>query len=438
MKQRADFVIQPRYLVPIEPLGVAWEGKAVAVREGQIAAILDLAELGEWEWDECFDLSDHALLPGLVNAHGHSPMTLLRGFADDLALQPWLENHIWPAEAAHVDEDFVRDGSRLAIAEMLLSGTSCFSDMYLFPEVVAEQARITGIRCQLCSPIIDFPSAWAAGADDYLSKGLSLIDDLKNQTRISVVFGPHAPYSVSQSALEKVATYAAELDRGIQIHLHETEKELADSQQQFGRRPIQRLQELGLLGPRTQCVHMSQTNDADLETLQASGSSVIHCPESNMKLASGTCPTAKLLRHGIPVAIGTDGAASNNDLNMFGEMRSAALLAKQSDASAESLPAAMTLRMATLGGAEALGIDDLVGSIEPGKQADLLAVNLNSPHTQPVFDPVSQIVYACNGSEVSHLWVDGQALVRDKLLQSLDLNECLLRAQAWGRTIKSK
>ncbi|MEM6544666.1 MAG: TRZ/ATZ family hydrolase [Pseudomonadota bacterium] len=438
MKQRADFVIQPRYLVPIEPLGVAWEGKAVAVREGQIAAILDLAELAEWEWDECFDLSDHALLPGLVNAHGHSPMTLLRGFADDLALQPWLENHIWPAEAAHVDEDFVRDGSRLAIAEMLLSGTSCFSDMYLFPEVVAEQARITGIRCQLCSPIIDFPSAWAAGADDYLSKGLSLIDDLKNQTRISVVFGPHAPYSVSQSALEKVATYAAELDRGIQIHLHETEKELADSQQQFGRRPIQRLQELGLLGPRTQCVHMSQTNDADLETLQASGSSVIHCPESNMKLASGTCPTAKLLRHGIPVAIGTDGAASNNDLNMFGEMRSAALLAKQSDASAESLPAAMTLRMATLGGAEALGIDDLVGSIEPGKQADLLAVNLNSPHTQPVFDPVSQIVYACNGSEVSHLWVDGQALVRDKLLQSLDLNECLLRAQAWGRTIKSK
>ena len=145
MKQRADFVIQPRYLVPIEPLGVAWEGKAVAVREGQIAAILDLAELAEWEWDECFDLSDHALLPGLVNAHGHSPMTLLRGFADDLALQPWLENHIWPAEAAHVDEDFVRDGSRLAIAEMLLSGTSCFSDMYLFPEVVAEQARITGI-----------------------------------------------------------------------------------------------------------------------------------------------------------------------------------------------------------------------------------------------------------------------------------------------------
>ena len=321
---------------------------------------------------------------------------------------------------------------------MLLSGTSCFSDMYLFPEVVAEQARITGIRCQLCSPIIDFPSAWAAGADDYLSKGLSLIDDLKNQTRISVVFGPHAPYSVSQSALEKVATYAAELDRGIQIHLHETEKELADSQQQFGRRPIQRLQELGLLGPRTQCVHMSQTNDADLETLQASGSSVIHCPESNMKLASGNCPTAKLLRHGIPVAIGTDGAASNNDLNMFGEMRSAALLAKQSDASAESLPAAMTLRMATLGGAEALGIDDLVGSIEPGKQADLLAVNLNSPHTQPVFDPVSQIVYACNGSEVSHLWVDGQALVRDKLLLSLALNECLLRAQAWGRTIKSK
>ncbi|MDP5054584.1 MAG: TRZ/ATZ family hydrolase, partial [Congregibacter sp.] len=400
-------------------------------------AVLPLADLVVDKSVERIELPGHAVLPGLINAHGHAAMSLLRGYADDLPLMPWLEKHIWPAEGTHVSEEFVRDGAALAMAEMLLSGTTTFSDMYFFPEVVAALGVKTGMRVQLATPVFDFPTVWGKGADDYISKSLALRDDYKNADRLSVAFGPHAPYTVSVPTLEKIALFAAELDMAVHIHLHETAAEVLSAVEATGERPLDTLRRIGLLGPRTQCVHMTSLGPQDIASLAETGAQVIHCPQSNMKLASGSCPVIDLRAAGVNVALGTDGAASNNDLNMFNEMHSAALLAKLNQGDPTVMPALNALHMATLGGAIALGLDHEIGSIKPGKQADLIAIDLSTPATQPLYNPVSQVVYACNGSEVTHSWVAGQALLRGRQLVTLDLDDTLRRAKRWGDKISA-
>lgn len=433
---RADLIIEARWVVPVEPAGAVLEHHAVAVRDGAIAALLPASEATAWEASERIQLPEHALLPGLINAHGHAAMTLLRGYADDLPLMPWLEQHIWPAEGAHVSERFVEDGTRLAMAEMLLAGTTTFSDMYFFPEVVAELVQRSGMRCQLTFPVFDFPTAWGSGADDYISRGLALRDACKARSRIEVAFGPHAPYTVSEATLARIATYAAELDMGVHIHLHETRGEVLQAVEATGERPVDTLQRIGLLGPRTQCVHMTDLGAQDIATVAASGAHVVHCPQSNMKLASGACPVTALRAAGVNVALGTDGAASNNDLNLFNEMHSAALLAKLRESDATALPAQDALEMATLAGARALGIEDRVGSLLPGKRADLIAVSFQNPWQQPVYNPISQLVYASTGAEVTHSWVDGQALVAERRLTTLNLDDTLMRAREWAGKIR--
>jgi 5-methylthioadenosine/S-adenosylhomocysteine deaminase len=433
----ADLIVSAGWVVPGDPLDAVLADHAVVVRNGDISAILPRAEAETLSCAERVDLPGHVLLPGLVNAHGHAPMSLLRGYADDLSLMPWLQEHIWPAEQAHVGPEFVRDGARLALAEMLLAGTTTCSDMYFFPNVVAEVATEAGLRCQLSAPVFDFPSAWGSGTDEYISKALALRDDCRGRERIDVAFGPHAPYTVSLPALEKIATYAAELDMGIHIHLHETTGEVLSHVEAHGERPLDTLQRIGLLGPRTQCVHMTDLGGQDIDTLAAAGAHVIHCPQSNMKLASGTCPVPRLLDAGVNVALGTDGAASNNNLNLFDEMHSAALLAKLDCRDPTVLPAARTLHLATLGGARALGLEDRIGSLVPGKAADMIAVDLSGPATQPLYNPLSQLVYACNGSEVSHSWVAGEALLRGGRLTTLDLTETLQQARRWGERIRT-
>jgi 5-methylthioadenosine/S-adenosylhomocysteine deaminase len=370
-------------------------------------------------------------MPGLVNCHGHAAMSLLRGFADDQPLMPWLEQHIWPAEAANVGADFVRDGTELAIAEMVRSGTTTFTDMYFFPDECAAAAERLGMRCQIAFPVLDFPSAWAQNGDEYISKGLALRDDFKHSELVTVGFGPHAPYTVSDANLARVATFAAELDMLVKIHLHETQGEVLLAVEQNGERPIDTLNRLGLLGPRTLCVHMTDAGDQDMALLAQSGAHVVHCPQSNMKLASGTCPVVKLTEKGINVALGTDGAASNNDLNMFGEMQTAALLAKLHSEDATALPASEALAMATINGARALGMEAHIGSLEVGKQADLIAVDLTGPETQPLYNPLSQLVYACNGSQVSHSWIAGQAVLEEKQLTRVDLKSLGGRIKTW-------
>jgi len=431
----ADLLIHPDWIVPVLPHGVVLQNHSIALTGDCISALVPRSEAQSIQASRELELPGHAVLPGLVNCHGHAAMSLLRGYADDEPLMPWLEQHIWPAEHAHVSEQFVGDGTELAIAEMLRCGTTTFSDMYFFPNVCAATAQRLGMRCQISFPIFDFPTAWGKDADDYISKGLALRDDFKHSKLVSVVFGPHATYTVCEANLAKIATLAAELDTAVHIHLHETVGEVLAAVEQYAERPLDTLHRLGLLGPRTQCVHMTDLGEQDIALLAATGAHVVHCPQSNMKLASGSCRVNDLIARGVNVALGTDSAASNNDLNLFGEMQAAALLAKLHSRDASALPAADALAMATINGARALGMEDRIGSLEVGKQADLIAVDLRGPETQPMYHPLSQLVYACNGSQVSHSWIAGELVMADRELTRIDLPALSQRIGAWQQRI---
>ena len=435
--ETADTLIHPGWMIPVVPEGLVLRDHSIAITAGNICAILPRAEAGNIQADRVIELPQHALMPGLINCHGHAAMSLLRGYADDQALMPWLEQHIWPAEAAHVSAEFVADGTQLAIAEMIRAGTTTFSDMYFFPDVVAETASRLGMRCQISFPIFDFPTVWARDADEYISKGISLLQQFRHSELVSVVFGPHAPYTVSEATLTKIGTLADELDLAVHIHLHETAGEVLQAFEEHGERPLDTLNRLGLLGPKTQCVHMTDLGDQDIDLLAETGSHVIHCPKSNMKLASGTCPVAKLLANGVNVALGTDSAASNNNLNMFSEMQFAALLGKITSADAAALPASEALAMATIRGARALGIEDRVGSLELGKAADIIAVDFSQPEFQPVYNPISQMVYASNGSQVTHSWINGQMVLGERELLQIDQRALTTRIQDWQQRINN-
>lgn len=436
--EAVDTLIHARWIVPVEDLCPerVLAHHSIAVRDGKIVEILNTEQAKKrYKAKDDLHLEEHAVIPGLINAHTHAAMSLFRGMADDLPLMDWLNQHIWPAEAQWVDEQFVWDGCMLAFAEMLRGGTTCFSDMYFFPNMVAKAANESGIRANISFPILDFPSAWAQNADDYLHKGLQLHDDYRNHPLIEVNFGPHAPYTVSDQPLSRIQTLVEEVDGTIQIHLHETAGEVSEAIEATGKRPIQRLHELGLLTPRLQAVHMTQLNEEDVTLLRDSGAHVIHCPESNLKLASGFCPVSKLMEAGINVALGTDGAASNNDLDMFGEMGTAALIAKAVAGDASALPAAQALKMATLNGAKALGIDNRVGSLEAGKEADIVAVSLNSPECQPVYHVISQLVYSCNSDKVTDVWVAGNRMLEHQHLTTLDESSIIKAATDWANKI---
>ncbi|MBV4461764.1 TRZ/ATZ family hydrolase [Pseudomonas sp. SWRI79] len=430
-----DLLLLPTWLVPVEPAGVVLKEHALGIRDGRIVFIGPRAAALKFNATEVRELPDMLLAPGLINAHGHAAMTLFRGLADDLPLMTWLENHIWPAEAKWVDEAFVHDGTDLAIAEQIKGGITCFSDMYFFPKVASERVHNSGIRAQIAIPILDFPIPGAATADEAIRQGVELFGDLKHHERIKITFGPHAPYTVGDETLEKIRVIAEELDASIHMHVHETAFEVQQSVEQCSERPLARLGRLGLLGPRLQAVHMTQISDEDLVLLVESNTNVIHCPESNLKLASGFCPIERLWQAGVNVAVGTDGSASNNDLDLLGETRTAALLAKAVAGSATALDAHRALRMATLNGARALGIEAETGSLEVGKAADIVAFDLSGLAQQPVYDPVSQLIYATGRDCVKHLWVAGKQLLDDRRLTRLDEAQLCATAKAWGRRI---
>ena len=430
-----DLLLLPTWLVPVEPAGVVLKDHGVGIRDGRIVFIGPRAQALKLVATQTRELPDMLLSPGLINAHGHAAMTLFRGMADDLPLMTWLEQHIWPAEAKWVDEDFVRDGTNLAIAEQLKGGITCFSDMYFYPKVASECVHNSGIRAQIAIPILDFPIPGASNADESLRQAVEMFADLKFHPRIKIAFGPHAPYTVGDENLEKIRVIADELDAAIHMHVHETAFEVHQAVEQNAERPVARLARLGLLGPRFQAVHMTQISDDDLAMLVESNSSVIHCPESNLKLASGFCPVERLWQAGVNVAVGTDGAASNNDLDLLGETRTAALLAKAVAGSATALDAHRALRMATLNGARALGIESDTGSIEIGKAADLVAFDLSGLAQQPVYDPVSQLIYATGRDCVKHVWVAGKQLLEDRHLTRLDEQQLCATARAWGERI---
>ncbi len=431
-KTPCDLIIEARWVLPIAPENRALDHAGVAVAEDRIVAVGPVAELDAgYAPQRRLRLPEHVVLPGLVNAHGHAAMTLLRGVAEDAPLEIWLNEHIWPLERRFVSESFVHDGTALAIAEMIRSGTTCFSDMYFFPETVAALARQTGIRCQVAFPVIDFPNAWSAGAEEALHQGLALHDDYRHDELVRIAFGPHAPYTVARQHLEKILMYSEELEANVQIHLHETAAEVAEARLRHGASWVEVLHQTGLLSPRLQAVHGTQLTPEEIGLMARYGVHLVHCPHSNLKLASGICPTSELVSAGVNVALGSDGAASNNSLDLFQEARLASLLAKIATGHAGSLPESRVLEMATLGGARALGLDALAGSLEPGKSADIIAIDLSAPRFLPVYDPMAQLVHTGAGSAVTHVWVRGQALLEEGRLTTMDETLLHARVAAW-------
>lgn len=436
-RESADLVLSASWIIPVEPAGCILEGHAIAVRGGTIAALGPASEIDSgFAARERVHLDGHALVPGFVNAHTHAAMTLFRGLADDLPLDAWLAEHIWPAEARFVDEAFVGAGARLAVAEMLRGGTTCFNDMYFFPDVVGEVARAAGIRAVLGLIVLDVPTAWARDRASYFARGLEVHEAFRGDDLVATALAPHAPYTVSDEAFEQVRGLSESLDLPVHVHLHETAREIEEAVRETGERPLARLSRLGLVSSRLAAVHMTHLLPEEIDELAARGASVLHCPESNLKLASGVCPVPRLVAAGVNVALGTDGAASNNDLDMLGEMRTAAFLGKLEARDATANPAEQMLRMATLGGALALGLGSRIGSLVPGKSADAAAIDLRGPDTQPVYDPVSQIVYAATRSHVREVWVAGRRVVRDGALETLDAEEAVREAGEWRARIR--
>lgn len=429
---RAEAVLLPEVLLPIAPRNVALADCAVAVADGAIAAVGPRdAVLERCAGARRIELPGHALLPGLVNAHGHLAMTLLRGLGEGQPLDAWLRETIWPLEGRWVDGDFVRDGTRLAIAEMIAAGTTTASDMYYHPDAAAAVAIEAGFRLRLAFPVFDMPTPYARDADECFDKGLALRDKLRDETLATACFGPHAPYTVATEHLERIARLADETDAGVHIHLHETAAEVADAQRRVGKRWIAHLDDVGLLNENLEAVHMTAVTDAEIDLCAERGVRIVHCPHSNMKLASGVCPVRRFAQAGAAVGLGTDGAASNNSLDMFAEARLAALSAKALDADPTALPAADALAMATLGGARALGMEERIGSIEVGKRADLIAVDTRHPAMQPLHSPHAQLVHGSAGARVSHVFIDGRLVYRNGAYASLDIDAVLDAAQRW-------
>lgn len=431
-----DLVIDARYVVPVEPAGTLVD-HALVIDSGRIVAVAPSTSIGDaYAPRKQLSLSSHVLIPGLVNAHTHAAMTLMRGIADDLPLKAWLEEHIWPREGRHVSPEFVADGTLHAAAEMLKGGITCANDMYFYPDAAARAYEMAGMRALIGMPVLDFPTPYASDADAYLAKGFAARDAFKHSPRLAFALAPHAPYTVSDETWHKVVMYARQLDLPIHTHVAETRGEVENARDASGESPVLRLDRLGATGPAFIGVHAVHLDAADVETLAAQQCNVVHCPVSNMKLASGIAPVAVLMKRGINVALGTDGAASNNRLDLFAEMRFASLLSKFANDDAASLSATTALRMATLGGAIALGLDGEIGSLAVGKQADVVAVDLSSIDTLPMYDPISHLVHVAGRENVSDVWIGGQHVVEGRRLTTIDETAVATRARAWERRIR--
>ena len=430
--EQIDTLINARWVIPVQPANTVLNHHSVAVRDGRILDVLPTADAkARYQAEHVHDLKDHAVIPGLINAHTHAAMNLMRGIADDLPLMTWLQEHIFPAEAAHVSPEFCQDGVEAAVAEMLAGGVTCFNDMYFFPEVTTRVTSRAGMRVTAGMILVDFPTPYADGPDDYIEKGLALHDAWRNDPLVSTAFTPHAPYTVSEENLRRINTLANELEVPVHIHVHETADEVQMSVDSTGERPLARLDANDMLNPGFLAVHMTQLTDDEIRRLAETGSHVLHCPEANLKLASGCCPVQKLVDAGVNVALGTDGVASNNDLDMFGEMRSAALLGKVVAGDAAALRAEDVLAMATINAARALGRDSEIGSLEPGKAADITAVDLGVLESQPVYHPLSQLIYSTGRHQATNVWVAGRQVVHNRELLTLDRDRILTRLHAW-------
>ncbi len=432
MKQRIDALILPRWTLDVDPAVTVRENVAVAVDKGRIVAVLPSDEARQrFEPDVFHERPDHLLMPGLINAHCHAGMNLLRGFADDMALQDWLQQRIWPAENRLVSPRFTADGTRLAIAEMLRGGITCFADMYYFPDVVADVAMEAGMRVSVGIIALEVATPWASGPEEYISKGLAVHDRVKSYPLVSTTFAPHAPYTCADETLLRIRRLADELDVPVHMHVHETADEVSTSVSEHGMRPLARLASLGMVTPNLMAVHATQLEPDEITLLAEAGASVIHCPRSNLKLASGACPVHALQIAGVNVGLGTDGAASNNRLDILSDLQQAALLGKLVSGDARAVPAARALQMATINGAKALGIVEETGSLAVGKSADMICIRLDPLLDAPLFDPLSALVYSSSREQVSDSWIAGEHLLQAGELLRVDLDEIIALSDSW-------
>jgi 5-methylthioadenosine/S-adenosylhomocysteine deaminase len=437
MAAAADHLIEARWVIPVDPPRAVLQDYTVVVAGERILEVLPAQTARDrYPAVRRTELPGHALIPGLINLHTHAAMTLMRGLADDRALMDWLQNHIWPTEQRHVSEAFVHDGTLLACAEMLRGGITCFNDMYFFPGAAGRATLAAGMRAALGIIAIEMPSVYAADAQDYLSKGLSTRDDLKGEPLLSFCIAPHAPYTVSDKTFERIAMLQGELDLPLHIHVHETRGEIEESVARHGVRPIARLQRLGLVDANLIAVHAVHLTEQESALLAEKGCHIAHCPSSNLKLASGLEPPSRLLKAGVNVALGTDGAASNNRLDLFTEMRIASLIAKGAASDPTTLPAHEVLEMATVRAARALGLDGQIGTLTPGKLADIAAVNFDALELAPCYDPLSHLVYAAGREHVSHVWVNGKTLLENGMLTRIDAREVAAKAAYWKAKIR--
>jgi 5-methylthioadenosine/S-adenosylhomocysteine deaminase len=434
--REVDLVIDARYIVPIEPPGTLID-HALVVDDGRIVALEPSASIErDYMAQTRVALPTHVLIPGLVNAHTHAAMVLMRGIADDVPLKPWLEDHIWPREGRHVSPEFVADGTLHAAAEMLKGGITCANDMYFYPDAAAHAYEAAGMRALVGMPVLDFPTPYASDADVYLAKGFAARDAFKHSPRLAFALAPHAPYTVADETWRKIVMYARQLDLPIHTHIAETKTEVDNARAASGESPVLRLDRLGATGPSFIGVHAVHLQPSDIETLATQQCNVVHCPVSNMKLASGIAPVTALAARGINVALGTDGAASNNRLDLFSEMRIASLLAKVATGDAGALPATAVLRMATLGGAVALGLDREIGSLAPGKQADAVAIDLSNVDVLPMYDPISHLVHVVGREHVTEVWIGGEHIVDARRLTKIDESAVAARARAWQQRLQ--
>ncbi len=431
-------ILLPGWIITVNQAFEILQNTAIVIEQDRIIQLLPAEEiysLSYYAEAEIFELATHVVMPGLVNAHTHASMSLFRGLGNDLPLMEWLNQHIWPAEGQWVNAQFIRDGLKLAAAEMIQSGTTCFNDMYFYPDVVAHEVQQTGIRAVVGLIVLDFPTVWARDSQEYISKAIAVFDEMKSLPLVTAALAPHAPYTVSDQPLKEVAMYSSELELPVHMHIHETAFEVAEAEKNSGVRPLQRLDQLNLLNPNLVAVHMTELNAFEIERVAEAGVHVVHCPESNLKLASGICPVANLQSNAVNVCLGTDGAASNNDLDMFGEMRTAALLAKGTSGDARACDSRQAIEMATINGAKALGLADETGSIEVSKQADIIALDMSSLNTQPLYDVASQVVYACNSRQVTHVWVAGECLYNDSQFTTIDKDQLCQLVNQWQAKI---
>jgi len=435
--KKADLILTDiSYILTMDENFTEYKNADIVIKDEKII------DIGENKKNEYFGKTivckDKIAIPGLINTHTHAAMTLLRGYGSDNPLKVWLEEYIWPAEGKFVSYEFVKDGSSIACYEMLRNGITTFVDMYFFEDAVAESIKTAKIRGVLCTGILDFPTPGAKSPDEGLKKTEDFIKQFEKDEYVYPCVGPHAPYTCSPNTLKKAMDLAEKYDVLFHIHVSETKHEVNEIKEKYGETPVKHLDKIGVLNDRVLTAHMVYPTEEEIEILAKRGVKVAHCPESNLKLASGIAPIPKMLEAGITIGIGTDGTASNDDLDLIGEIATCAKLHKGVNLDPTVVNARQALAMATIGGAKSIRLEDKLGSLETGKLADIILIDINDPHLQPIFDPYTHIVYSSTGKDVDTVIVNGNIVVSEKKVLTLCKDELVEKAKNWGEKIKKE